>query len=475
MLDLHECCSLLCSSKSTERQEGESLLLRTLTAYRHEMIAQYTASDWTQLVEALLESIELERAALIGKERTAAGNARLETRMTRLARDLCTVIDLCYTQITPRLARILWESAIGVLPLRENELCEPLLLEYARVLKCILRQPQYRSRLVSPAWEQLVDICRCGLNRTSQPVTRHQGQSSEQGAIESELAQLFCVLLSVETIPLTKHTTALLDILLNYFKEREIETSGRAYMLAATNHLLYEIGMGALEELQQFTRAVFPYISTGWDTKDLTVRRLTLQFMQCHFIDLHGFAMDNAINEQYCIDDNGDDNDEDSINSKECENAPTDQLVRKTLQSISLQLSRRPTKKSRTTDFTSLFLTELSRPCSFTTEIHAQTYHQLLFFMLQDTRLACRYFKDEHYLTLVQHLFDCVETARPELQGWAIACIAALIRLASRERIPSLARCLVDECHIDRLLDDIASRFTSAPASTRTAQLFYYV
>jgi hypothetical protein len=145
------------------------------------MVTQYTTSDWAQLVEALLESIELERAALIGKERTATGNARLEARMTRLARDLCAVIDLCYMQITPRLARILWESAIGVLPLRENELCEPLLLEYARVLKCILKQPQYRSRLVSPAWEQLVDICRCGLNCTGQPVTRHQGQSSEQG------------------------------------------------------------------------------------------------------------------------------------------------------------------------------------------------------------------------------------------------------------------------------------------------------
>ncbi|RKP27169.1 hypothetical protein SYNPS1DRAFT_27172, partial [Syncephalis pseudoplumigaleata] len=527
------------------------------------MTDQYTGSDWTRLIEALLESVELERAALIARERTAAGYARMESRLARLARDLCSVLDLCHAQLTPRLARTLWESAIGVLPLRENELCEPLLLEYARILKCILRQPHYRSRLVSPAWEQLVDICRCGLNRTGQPVTRHQGQSPEQGAIESELAQLFCVLLCVEGVSLVDHTAALLAIALDYFRAREIETSGRAYMLAATNHLLYELGMSALEEAQQFTRAVFPYIATGWDTKDLTVRRLTCQLMQCHFIDLHGCIADSptATDEHSSENDDGDDDDDDDVDmarntlasalrelhaqqlsyydhllselsamrlftplrmehiylyggSPTHSSSATDDLsllaqpmvsassvlledrglvsswttltlaahvflrvgtqqhAHDTADAASASRSRRPAKKSRATDFAASFLAELLRPYTFATEIHALTYHQLLFFMLQDTRRARHYFAAQHYPMLVRHLFDCVETGRLELQGWALACLAALIRLASREHIPSLARLLVEEHRLDRLLDDIATRFGGAPMAVRMPQIF---
>ncbi|KAI9598164.1 hypothetical protein BDF19DRAFT_266425 [Syncephalis fuscata] len=511
-------------AKSTERQEGEALLQRTLTAYRREMSEQYTSNDWARLIEALLVSVELERAALIAKTRTAAGQARLETRLSRLARDLCSVLDIGHSQLTPRIVRAIWENALGVLPLREDELCKPLLLDYARILKCLLCQPVYRNRIVSPDWEQLVEICRCGLNHICQRVEKHQSQSPEQRAMESELAQLLCVLLSVETVSLVEHTTALLDLLLDYFKHRDTETSGRAYMLAATNHLLYEIGINKLEEVQQFTRTVFPFIAAGWDTKDLTVRRLVFQFMQCHFIDLHSFMetiscieeekeednedtdeeerhkspMNNSIKSvksllytqqlsyyDYLVtelssmrlfmplriehihfysghpynsvfsDNNNNNNDDEKLQlftqpmiiassllmedrsmvtswstlvltahiflsvgiqqqqqqqqqeeeepqkeEQELEPSNSGNSSKKTKLS---QRNERPVKKSRFTDFVELFLIELQRPYSFTTEIHTQSYHQLLFFILQDTQRARYYFQPKHYPILLRH------------------------------------------------------------------------
>ncbi|RKP05042.1 telomere-length maintenance and DNA damage repair-domain-containing protein [Thamnocephalis sphaerospora] len=226
MAALQQCCTLLLSGKAKERHDGQTTLRELLEARDDELVTYLDDAGWGRLIDSFLSSVEHERAELVAKQLSAIARGRLETRLSQLARDLRTLVDMSCRRLAPRAVRSILQHAIAVLPLHADALCWPLMLDYARALKTLLMHRPHRDRLVPSSWECLVQLCARGL-LSRPPGERERGQPVLQAALEGELAQLFCVLVTAETVPLGKHAEALFNFFHSYFGERSsADTSG---------------------------------------------------------------------------------------------------------------------------------------------------------------------------------------------------------------------------------------------------------
>jgi ataxia telangiectasia mutated family protein len=251
--------------------------------------------NWNEIFDALFQNASAERALYI------KGTSKSSTRLSRSASAIRAVVQIAVSRLRIRTVKNVLDHIIHSIP-TDQGLCEPLVVDYCKTLRCVLEYQPHVEHL-RESWNDVMSFCVSTLS-TLQETISDDSQSSNWSSGRSgsrinrasrpsyagpdidELVACIRQLCRAPNTPLQVHALDAAAVLLKHLKLSTSSGPGLPDALGAINLILARIVDTHVNWTQEIILEMLPKLSRLWLLKSNALKDQILIFLTTTFLHI---------------------------------------------------------------------------------------------------------------------------------------------------------------------------------------------